>query len=375
MNILKALAEFDLKRLFGLQKKFLIGLDIGTYYIKWVVAQPIRKKERAVVKVKNLGYVESVPLENKEAVAEKLRDIFRENNFDPSIFYPVVSISGSQIIVRPVRIKKREGATIDELVYEEAQKYIPYNIETEANLVHQILEESLPDEPDTAEVLLIAAPIELINSIEEILLAADLKREAIEVDVVAIWRLLAFLNLETFYTGTVAVIDMGAYSTGITIYSDGKLRHARTLSIGGNDFTSKLIDNLGLTPEAAEEFKRNYGYIKVEDEDEAPSAEHAKTSVIFKEIVDNLVRELKRSFLYYRSRYKGKPIERVLITGGASLISNLDVYLSKSLKVPVERFNPLDYCQLPGKLKKSIDHKMGSLFTIATGLALRAPSQ
>ncbi len=366
MNILKLL-----KKVFGLEVIRAIGLDIGAQYIKVAVADVIKRRDKDIIKVLDLDYIESLPLSEKEELATKLRELFAQHNFEPDSYKLVVSISGPQILIRPIRIEKTSPKDLELKIFEEAEKYIPYSLQ-EVNIAHAVLEESLPDQPDMMEVLLIAAPLELIRNVEAVISITDIPQEAIEVDAVAIYRLLNALNLPGFKEGTIAVLDIGAYSTGITIYDSGQLKHSRVLNVGSAIFTNKLVESLGMTFEAGEEYKKKYLKFKVGDEE--LSAEEAKAFTVVKEIADKLVTELRRSFIFYKTRYKGTNVDKVMITGGGSLIPNFDKYLESKLNVPVVRFNPLEYCQVSKKLKGKIDMSEGVMFTVALGLAIRTIS-
>ena len=363
MNFVKLL-----KKVFGLETVKAVGVDIGAQYIKIAIADVQRRGDKEKIIIRDLGYTETVPLTEKEELASKLRQLFAEHKIDPDNYKLVVSISGSQIIVRPIRIEKVSPKDLEVKIIEEAEKYIPYKIE-EVNIAHAILEESLPDDPDKMEVLLVAAPLDLIKDIEEIISLTYIPQEAIEVDSIAIYRLLDKIKPPKFSEGTIAVLDIGAYSVGITIYYNGKLKHARVLNIGSALLTNKIVENMGMSFKDGEEYKRKYLKFKVEGED--LTSEEAKVFTTVKDIVDKLVTELRRSFLFYKTRYKGTNIEKILLTGGGSLAKNLDKYLESKLKVPVQVFNPLEKAQLPKKLKNKISNEEGVLFSVALGLALR----
>src|SRR5580698_5042613 len=57
----------------------------------------------------------------------------------------------------------------------------------------------------------------------------------------------------------VALVEMGAGSTDIAIFLDGKIRHLGTLNFGGNNVTSDLVHGLGVTQADAERLKERYG--------------------------------------------------------------------------------------------------------------------
>lgn len=69
---------------------------------------------------------------------------------------------------------------------------------------------------------------------------------------------LAVLNEEEKELG-VALIELGAGSTDLAIFHEGKIRHLGTISYGGNAVTSDLVQGLGVTQNDAEQLKEAYG--------------------------------------------------------------------------------------------------------------------
>src|SRR5215212_1835757 len=58
----------------------------------------------------------------------------------------------------------------------------------------------------------------------------------------------------------VALLEMGAGTTDLAIFHEGKIRHLGTLGFGGNNVTSDLVHGLKLTPDDAERLKERYGH-------------------------------------------------------------------------------------------------------------------
>ena len=57
----------------------------------------------------------------------------------------------------------------------------------------------------------------------------------------------------------VALIELGAGSTDLAVFHEGKIRHLGTISYGGNAVTSDLVQGLGVTQHDAEQLKEAYG--------------------------------------------------------------------------------------------------------------------
>jgi len=57
----------------------------------------------------------------------------------------------------------------------------------------------------------------------------------------------------------VALVEMGAGSTDLAIFHEGKIRHLGTVAFGGNSVTNDMVLGLKVTPDDAERLKERYG--------------------------------------------------------------------------------------------------------------------
>lgn len=57
----------------------------------------------------------------------------------------------------------------------------------------------------------------------------------------------------------VSLVELGAGTTDIAIFHEGKIRHLATLSFGGNIVTNDIVHGLGVTQADAERLKERYG--------------------------------------------------------------------------------------------------------------------
>jgi type IV pilus assembly protein PilM len=148
----------------------------------------------------------------------------------------------------------------------------------------------------------------------------------------------------------------------IDIFKGGVLRFSRCLETGGADMTRLVADDLNISIQDAEAFKRNIDVLT------PPEKNKTVAAVISK--LDALLMEIRRSVEYYRTTYREKAVDRVIVTGGAALMKGLPEYFSQSLGLPVELCDPFGGL----KYKDAIGAEFGPLapcFSAAVGLALR----
>ena len=149
----------------------------------------------------------------------------------------------------------------------------------------------------------------------------------------------------------VAVIDLGAGTTGLAIYVKGDVFHANVLPIGGNHVTSDIAQGLRLPLDVAEEVKLQHGFAMldgVEDDESfnivAFGSEQA-TKVQRTELV-NIIEARAEEILMMvqqeikRSGYDAMLPAGVVLTGGGALLPGIRNLAAKILNLPVRIAKP-----------------------------------
>ena len=83
--------------------------------------------------------------------------------------------------------------------------------------------------------------------------------------------------------------------------------------------------------------------------------------------IEDLASEISRSLSFYLERVPDAALSRIYLTGGGSLLKNLDVFLTSRLGAPTAILNPLQLLPVADQSEIST----GPLYTVALGLALR----
>lgn len=86
-------------------------------------------------------------------------------------------------------------------------------------------------------------------------------------------------------------------------------------------------------------------------------------------VIEEFVAEVRRSIDYFRS--KGGDVDRIELLGGGAKLKGLDAFLSKTLGIPTEVYDPLRNIQVNAKKldQEMVDHNRQDL-TVAIGNAL-----
>jgi cell division protein FtsA len=88
----------------------------------------------------------------------------------------------------------------------------------------------------------------------------------------------------------VCLVEMGAGTTDIAVFHEGKIRHLGTVPYGGSNVTSDIVHGLGVTQNDAERLKEQYGCAY------EPMVEHGETIKLPSTVAQGL-REIPRELL------------------------------------------------------------------------------
>ena len=158
------------------------------------------------------------------------------------------------------------------------------------------------------------------------------------------------------------VVDIGSTVTNISIVNNSIPILNRSIDVGGLTITKAIANSLNVSLERAEQFKYDIGM----SPDRVGQGSVPKTiEMTLIPIVD----ELRYSLNIYKNQGQ-KDIEKVILTGGSSLLLNLPGYLSNLLGLRVFLGDPWARVIYPHELKPVLD-EVGPRFSVAVGLAMR----
>ena len=125
-----------------------------------------------------------------------------------------------------------------------------------------------------------------------------------------------------------ALVDMGADTTTVSVYTNNILRHLCVIPLGGSNVTSDLT-SLKVEAEEAEELKKKYGTAYRSDNEDKTgqkvslSFDRTEDEEKLQEIVEARYEEIIANVCHHISAYKDKMLSGIIITGGAARIPDL----------------------------------------------------
>lgn len=349
------------------------GIDLGNNSIKIVQMA----KTAAGYQLVRVAIAPTPPMTVKDgAIADPrvLSDAVRQNLINNKIVInkAISAVYGQSVVIRPITMTLMSERELKHAINFEAERYLPYPV-AEASLNGIILHKGVEGDDKSMEVLLVAAPNEIVKNCQDVIKMAGMQPYAIDIEPFALVRALQVsVDAETFGK-TIALINSGASFTSINIFKAGMLRHSRTISVAGNSFTKAIGQSLNLGFEEAEKIKKEKGAIRIEKDATPVAPTTMRIYNVIAPVLTELVTEVQRSFDYYRSRYRGENIDSVVLMGGTAKFKNIEVYLSNELSLPCQIANPfknISVVDLPGYTADEIRQAAPTL-TLVIGLALR----
>ena len=353
--------------LFGSKPKSLVGLDIGSSSVKVCELQQVGKGSQVRYRLKKLGQVALPPdaivdgdIMDSNAVASAIRQVLAEQKIKAKDV--AVSVSGQQVMVKKVTFPLMSHAELAESVRWEAESFFPAGQGLDSYALDYYLIEERAAEGNM-DVVLVACRKDKLESYVSCVAQAGCSPKVVDVDVFAIQNAYEVNASGGARDEVVALVNLGATFTNLTMMVGGKSVFWRDMAWGSSRYSEKLMEDWGVSREAAEHLKRNQASEGREPEEVHPS---------INAVSDAFADELTRTLDFFKSSFKVDRLDRVLVCGGGSMTHGLVDILGERLRVPVDRFNPFQLIEVDGHTEDpAAVREIGGGAAVVVGLALR----
>ncbi len=333
------------------------GLDIGTTGMR-VVELRGSGATRSLVKY---AYV---PIDSKmsqsdskadhQKMAQTLANLITEARL--STKNVAVGLSNTRVFSTVTDFERVPQGELGKAIGYQAESLIP-TPPAESKLDWAVIGDS-PKDKTKIEILLSSASNSFIEQRLDMIESTGLNVIAFEPDSLALARALV-------PGGTVApqlVIDMGQMSTDLVITIGDAPRLIRSIPTGVEAIMRSAVQNLNIDDKQAQQFVYKFGVSKDKLEGQ-----------VFQAIigtVDLLISEIDKSVKFFQTRYPDTPIERMIVTGGASAIPEFPLYLANKFGVNVEIGNAWRNVSFAADRQSEL-LAVSNQFGVAAGLAER----
>lgn len=349
------------------RSNIIVGIDIGTSAVKAVVAEQSKSNGKPVVI--GVGMVNSTGL--RKGIIVDLEGVISditgcldqaERTSGIEIRRVIASINGEHITTQKsksvIAVSRVDGEISQEDVERAVSTAQAVSLSPNKEIIHVIPTSFTVDNEEKIKdpigmhgtklevnTFIISGNYSFIKNLTKCFTQAGLEARSFVLAPLAAAR--AALSRRQKELGVV-LIDVGAETTGVAVFEDGSLIHAKVIPIGGAHITSDIAIGLRTTIDAAEKIKRDYGYAvssevnkkdKINLKDyETGSEEVFFTRYYLSQIIEARMGEI---FEYVNKELKsiGKdgmlPEGAVLTGGGAKILGTVDL-AKKELRLPAK---------------------------------------
>ena len=372
-------------------KRFVTGLDVGTENVRAVIASVGKNGEVAIVgynEGKSAGMRKGIPANlagPASSIDKMLGDAERMGGYDVRSAY--VSINGSTVISTHTEGMIAVGTVEHEIDDQDLDRVeevaVSGRIPANRSVLEVIpLEYALDGQGGIKDPLgmsgarlemranVISALTPNYDNLKKATITADVEAERLIPSPVAAAR--AVLTEKQKENG-VAVIDMGATTTGIAIYEEGDLQYVGVVPAGSNNITNDLAIVLAIDPDLAEEIKTRFitgvfgadknPVIKLNKDGKERNFERKEVEAVVKARLEDTFAEVRKKLK--SAKYDQRLPEGIILTGGGAKMRDIDLFAKQALEASVKIGIPVAL----GGVAESVAKPE---FAVAVGLALIA---
>lgn len=267
-----------------------------------------------------------------------------------------VGIPSSRVFTTVADVPRLPAHELDKSIRYQADSIIPTPL-NESKIDWSVVGDS-PVDKTKVEILLTSVPNDFIEKRLDMIESLGLNVIAFEPDNLAIARALIPPN-DTLGS---MILDVGENSTDLTIVYAGLPRLTRSIPTGMDAIIRSAMQNLSIDEAQARQFVLKFGLSQGKLEGQVYQAIIGTVEV--------LVTEISQSIKFFQTRYPNAKLERIIVTGGGSVLPEFPLYLANKFSLNVEIGNSWRNVQFAADRQNEL-LSISSQFSVAVGLAER----
>jgi len=331
------------------------GLDIGSTAIRLVELRGGNPK--ALLKYAYVPLDSTVALSDSKADQQKLAQTIAQlvSQAHVTTKNVAVGIPSGRVFTTVADVDRLPSAELAKAIRYQADSLIPTPL-AESKVDWALLGDS-PADKTKQEILLTSVPNKFVEDRLDMLESVGLNVVAFEPDNLAMARALSAAD-----GGAQLLLDVGHRATDLVIMLDGSPHLTRSIPTGVEAIVRAAAQGLNVDQKQAEQFVFKFGLSKEKLEGQ-----------VFQAIggtVELLATEVEKSIKFFQTRYTANKVERIIVTGGASIIPEFPLYLANKFGVSVEIGNAWRNVSF-GQDRQNELLAISNQFSVAVGLAER----
>jgi len=351
---------------FGLFKKksdILLGLDISSTSVKLLELS----KSNGRYRVESYG-VEPLPpnavveknISDVEGVGEAIKRLTGRARAGSKL--AAVAVAGSAVITKTIEMDAAlSDEELENQITVEADQYIPYPLDEVA--IDFEVQGTSPRNPEQVEVLLAACRKENVELREASLDLGGLKARVVDIEAHAMKRAFELIKRQLGENAddlVVAIIDIGATMTTLSVLADDRSIYTREQIFGGKQLTEEIQRRYSLSFEEAGLAKKQGGLPDDYDQE------------VLQPFKEACLQQVTRSLQFFFSSSQYDDVDYIILAGGTASIEGLAKMIENKLGTPTIIANPFVDMSLASKVDSDALANDAPAMMIACGLAMRS---
>ena len=312
----------------------LIGINIGQSSVK--IAEIIQEPKEKKLKLARYssyplseGTIIEDEIQNEEELINAIQNALKAGDF--STHNAALGLSGSNVVVKRLKLAGGTPDEIESQVFWEAEHYIPFSIDSSFISYHVVKS----TDNEGCDIIVAAATKDFVNTIKNTVEKAGIKVKAVIPDPLAITNIFELVCAEelvdTHYS--YLILNIGGQKTDLIVYSNNSISFSKEIGYGGLMITEEIQRRMGVTHKEAEDLKT------IRDENDNLPEE---VQLITDEVIDLFLEEIKKSVDFYIKTTSDEEFHSCYITGGGAQITELKDSLEHLFGLDVLNLNPFD---------------------------------
>lgn len=363
----------DLKSLFGGATPPLVGLDISSSGVRLVELAETGKDglrvERCAVEALPRGAVADGNIENLDQVVDAVRRLLKKSGTrarHAALGMPPAAVITKKIVL-PAGLSEEQ---LEVQVESEASQYIPFALD-DVSLDFDVIG-PMASSQDDIEVMLAAARREKIEDRVAVAEASGLKASVMDIESYAARA--ATARVAALLPGggkgqVIALFQIGASMTQISVLQDGVTVWEREQPFGGNSLTQDIVRAYGLAFEEAEARKKSHAL-----QAHAPQAGDlpaSYTADVLQPFLESAALEVTRAIQFFFTSTPYTKIDQVFLAGGCAMLPGLLDIVAGRTRIPGAVISPFQGMALAPGVREQQLRADAPACLVACGLALR----
>jgi len=333
------------------------GLDIGSTAVRLVELRG-GTSLKALVKYAYVPLDSNIALSDSKGDQQKLAQTIAQLVKQAGVTSRnvAVGIPSSRVFTTVADVERLPAGELAKAIPLQADSLIPTPLD-ESKIDWAVIGDS-PADKTKQEILLTSVPNKFVEDRLDLLESIGLNVIAFEPDNLAVARALAAPD-----HGAQLLLDIGRRASDLVVVMGDVPHLTRSVPTGVEAIVRAATQNLNIDEKQAEQFVFKFGLSKEKLEGQVFGA--------ITGTVDLLVTEIEKSIKFFQTRYVGQKIDRIVVTGGASVIPEFPLYLANKFNINVEIGNAWQGVSFSRDRANELS-ALSNQFGVAVGLAERS---